>query len=418
MNVRFFVHAALLLMVSGISLADSGRIYGTVNTNDGDSITGAISWDDEEVFWTDHFNGNKAEPTDLSRLSAADQELILDRQPGPQLDFNGTTIELVKWFSGGTLEPQDFYLEFGSISIIEPLGGDKVKVTLRDNSVIQGDGGSNDLGADVMVRSDDGTLHEIDWDDIKTVVFAADSEEAASVGEHLYGKVKTKSGDFQGKVQWDHDERVGSEKLDGDVDDNEVSIEFSNIVSITKVKTKEKNGSQVVTKDGSNRFMDGTNDVDDDNRGIYVDDPRFGRVDVTWEHFISVEFIRDPGQQPLATYADFEQVGRLHGTVVLQDGTSISGHLTYDVDESTSAEMISGRTEAGLRYMIPLRLVSSIIREDEETVRVKMIKGNDLTLHGERDVNHKNNGIIIDVENEGAKYIEWQLVKSISFSHG
>ena len=224
---------------------------------------------------------------------------------------------------------------------------------------------------------------------------------------------KPRAGEFQGIVQWDHDERVGSQELDGDVDDSDVSIEFGNIVSITK----EKDGSRVITKDGTNLYMVGSNDVNDENRGIYVDDPRYGRVDITWELFISVEFLTEP-QQALVSYADFAKVGRLHGTVVLQDGTSTSGSLIYDVDESTSAEMISGRTEAGLRYMIPLRLVSSITRSSEKSARVKLTSGVEITLQGDRDINDQNNGIIVDMENDKPKYIDWKLVKSVSFSDG
>ena len=414
MNHRLnLFHAALLLVISSTGLADDGRIYGTVTTHDDLNITGAIRWNDEEVFWTDHFNGNKADATDLSKLSDDDQEMILDRQPGPQLDFNGTTVELVKWFSSSVLEPQDFYLEFGSISIIEPLGGDEVKVTLRDGSEIMGDGGSNDIGADVVVRGEDGTVQEIDWDDIKTVVFAAGGERAATFGEHLYGRVKTESGEFHGIVQWDHDERVASEQLDGDVNDKDVSIEFGDIASIAK----EENGSRVVTLDGTDLFMVGSNDVNDENRGIYVDDPRFGRVDINWELFISVEFITEV-EHPLPVYADFATVGRLHGTIQLEDGKSVSGKLTYDVDEVTGAEMISGRTDAGLRYFIPLRLVSTITPIDGNSTRVQLKNGGDLILMGERDINQKNNGIIVESGNQEPSYISWNRVKSLRFTEG
>ena len=37
----------------------AGFIYGTVTTEDGRTFTGPIRWEDEEVFWTDHFNGSK-----------------------------------------------------------------------------------------------------------------------------------------------------------------------------------------------------------------------------------------------------------------------------------------------------------------------------------------------------------------------
>jgi hypothetical protein len=60
---RLFLIIIIIFTHGSIALADSGRLYGTVVTTEGKEITGAIRWDDEEVFWTDHFNGKKAEPS-------------------------------------------------------------------------------------------------------------------------------------------------------------------------------------------------------------------------------------------------------------------------------------------------------------------------------------------------------------------
>ena len=42
--------------------------------------------------------------------------------------------------------------------------------------------------------------------------------------------------------------------------------------------------------DGRKLRLRGSNDVDDDNRGILVEDPRYGRVEISWDDFERLEF--------------------------------------------------------------------------------------------------------------------------------
>ncbi len=43
-------------------------------------------------------------------------------------------------------------------------------------------------------------------------------------GEPLYGTVETYDGTYSGYIQWDHDERIATDKLDGDAEDGKMSI--------------------------------------------------------------------------------------------------------------------------------------------------------------------------------------------------
>ena len=57
-------------------------------------------------------------------------------------------------------------------------------------------------------------------------------------------------------------------------------------------------------KDGRRLLLDGSNDVNSSNRGIYVEDERFGRVRVKWDAFDSVASDRLPAAVEIAVWYD------------------------------------------------------------------------------------------------------------------
>jgi hypothetical protein len=284
-----------------------------------------------------------------------------------------------------------------------------VTLKLRDGSEIEADGGSNDMRADIQVRSDDGTSLEFDWDDVERVRFSEPSDKPSPFEQHLYGTVHTKVGDFTGVMQWDQDERFWSERLDGEVDGNEVSIEFTAIRSITRDGDE---GSLVESRDGTTQRVTGTNDVDDSNRGLYIDQVGVGRVDIPWDVFISATF---PDAEPdnLPGYGDYASIAALKGWVESTDGKRLEGSLAYDVDETTSAELISGWDENRIRYYIPIHNIRSV-RPLGDTSEITLRDGRKLTLGKDRDVNSKNNGVIIR-QGDASQYLAWPDVASVHF---
>ncbi|MDJ0656726.1 MAG: hypothetical protein QNJ40_21375 [Xanthomonadales bacterium] len=402
--------AAITVWLAAPAVAqDTGFIYGTVTLEDDTEVTGSLRWDGEEVAWIHHFNGTKAEPADISFLSDRDQDTIIDRQPGPQMNFNGHIVEFIKVFGGGELEPQDFAVEFGALSELELTGGDRLIMTLRDGSRIEADGGSNDIstGTDIEVQVNEGTLRSLDWRDIEKVRFHAPTGPVARFPQHLFGTVDTELGQFTGFVEWDQDERWPSEKLDSEMDGREEEVEFASIRRIQK----DGDGSLVTLTDGVEKFMTGTNDVDSDNRGIVVTIPDMGRVELEWEIFKAVDFL--PLPEGLPAYQDYAGMAEMQGTVATDSGTH-RGKLMFNVDHRLAVESLVGRNK-GIHYTLPFHLIQRIEPQDAGSSRVTMKNGRDFELRAFDDVTEKNDGVVIWTGAKEPVYVPWSEVKSVSF---
>ncbi len=410
MGRKILLGLALAGLLGVAAAEDNGRIYGTVVLRDGGEVTGALRWDDEELLWLHHFNGNKAAAFDLNELAARDRELILANQPGPQIEIDGHLVELARWLGGGELRPQFFGLEFGAIAALEPGRGDQVKITLRDGSVIEADGGSNDIGSpDIQVMVGDGSVQTTDWDDIERIAFSAPATPAPEFPPHLYGRVRTDAGDFEGFVEWDQDERRASERLDGEVDGIDEEIEFGSIRSIAK----EGDGSRVTLTDGEQKLVTGTNDVNSENRGIVVTGPAFGQVEIPWTAFQEVTFFSPPAELP--RYADFAELKVLSGSVTGRDGRRHAGALVFDLDQFHQGECLEGRGN-GVLYRIPLRLIAALEPIDARHTRVELVTGAALVLGVRNDVTEDNGGVVVRNPGREPAYLPWREVKTIEFN--
>jgi hypothetical protein len=102
--------------------------------------------------------------------------------------------------------------------------------------------------------------------------------------------------------------------------------------------------------DGREIELPGTLGLGDGNRGVYVDDPRYGRVLVSWKAFERVDFHPGGGGPG---YDDFPPGRPLRGEVATRDGRRLSGRLVYDLDESETTETLDAPS-LGIDYMIPL----------------------------------------------------------------
>jgi hypothetical protein len=100
-------------------------------------------------------------------------------------------------------------------------------------------------------------------------------------GHPWEGTVVTESGqEYSGGIAWDNDESVSWEMLNGELDGVEFQVEFGHIARIQKTRR----GALVELKDGRVFELDGSNDVNDDNRGITVR-TNDGSHEIEWEEF-------------------------------------------------------------------------------------------------------------------------------------
>ncbi len=454
---------AILVVSSPISTfargEKDGYIYGKIETKSGNSYVGNIRWGTEEAFWDDFFNSTKSDNPNrkfLDRYSKKDAEekllkpLIQKEKEALRLEQeaykkNDKTLidaaekyrkeverqrihaERIQTISkrsknisifGGSIQVNFdgfasnhiFEVRFGDIKKIKVEGSEEAEVTIKNDQVFEVSGGSNDVEGEVTIQ--DATIGEVKvpWKKIETVEFMATPATISPVGTRLYGTVESEAGSFQGFIQWDEEECLTTDKLDGDSDDGRMSIAMGSIRSISR---KSSSSSRVELKDNRQLVLEGTNDVDESNRGIMVEDPRFGRVIVPWDVFEKVTFT-DIGNSGTG-YHEFPIPKALTGVVTDEDGKTYTGRIVYDLDEAYTCEILSGQS-FDVDYHIPFSKIASISPKTSHSSRIELVTGEKITLEGSGDVDSSNNGILIYKDgNSEPEYLYWEEIASIKF---
>ena len=149
------------------------------------------------------------------------------------------------------------------------------------------------------------------------------------------------------------------------------------------------------------------------NRGLYVDDPRYGRVLVSWEALERVDFSTG-GRAP--AYEEFGAGQPLTGTVVTRSGRRITGRLVYDLDESETIETLDAPRE-GVDYTIPFTRIESIAPWGEGGSRgavVSLRGGERVELERAGDLAEANAGMLVFPDGrENAEYVPWGEVERV-----
>lgn len=384
-------------------------IYGTVTDESGKQVTGTIRWGDQEAFLSDIFNGEKIATIGIEHLSNDEKEALEDHQPGPQAKIGGVQITFISLF-GSEIEMPYYSVPFGAIKqLTVDDANDLFVATLHDGTELKSTNNSNDLTDEIFVMTAEGNTIEYDLEDIKSVVFAAAPTTAKTYDDGIYGTVTSEFGTFQGRIMWDKDERMVSEKLDGSENNQEYEIKFADIKRIEK----KDNASWVTLKNGQSHLLTGTNDVDNSNRGIWLDNPQFGRLEINWNQFKEAVF--EDVDVKWMTFNDYQQNSRiLSGTITLEDDSVVQADgIAYDLNHQSSAELLEVDVNKTNR-LIPLGTIKSITKINELSATLAMRDGSQLVAYGNRVVNRDNNGILTQIGDE-YRWIMWQDIKSIEF---
>jgi hypothetical protein len=385
--------------------AHPGFLYGRITTVDGASYEGRLRWGgDQEAFWGDYFNGSKDENLWIAHTPL---ERPKERRPIKIFGF-----EIAHWGSPNDVDRQ-FMARFGEIARIEARG-DEVRVTLKSGTVFALDRFfASDF--DDGVRVWDGRRGVVDLDSlrIRTIELLPTARPGAAP-DPLHGTVRTRQGDFTGFVQWDREEGTALDELDGRTADGELKLRFDTIRSIAR---RSRDSSLVTLRDSREIVLSDTREVGRGNRGIYVDDRRYGRVLISWDAFERVDF--SPGGSGPA-YGDFPPGGPLTGSVTTRAGRRLAGRLVYDLNESETAETLDASSQ-GVDYTIPFGLIASIVPPGREErgarrARVTLHNGEELQLERTGDLGDRNGGMLIFVDGrQRPEYVPWADVEQVDF---
>jgi len=394
---------------------DQAYIYGEITMIDNQKFVGEIRWGDEEAFWDDLFNSTKKKNPfikyiDRDELENSDDD---DDKKGKRtwslnMDFGNIWIDGGRW---GIANSHTFACRFGDISKMTIIGRNEVELEFKDGTTVDLEGGSNDLGNSIKVYDQEIGELKLKWDRIEEIKFMSSPKKLANkFGEPLYGTVETSQGNFEGFIIWYNDECIGTDKLDGDSDNGDVSIAFDKIAEIEA----ERRGASVTLKSGRRLYLTGSNDVNDENRGIVIKTEEFGRVLVKWREFDKITFSEPTKSGP--AFSDFKNARKLSGTVVSTNGEKLSGRLVYDLDEEWNWEMLDGEAD-GFEYTIPFEKIKSISPKNYNYSTVELKSGKTILLGETQDVTDRNDGILIfkdDRDNKPA-YVKWKNIEKVIF---
>ena len=387
---------------------DGGMIYGKVTTFDDEVYIGHLRWGSEETFWTDHFNASKLDTRVFGHLIGQKKDEEGEEEGWLGIDWSLTSIWEDRYGS-----VHEFVCEFGNIFYIEYIESRRILLRLKNGAVIKvGGSGYNDVRASVRMYDNEIGKIKIDGRRIWKVEFTntPDRLEMKS-GNPIYGSVITTQGDsIVGFIQWDHDERLDTEVLDGDSRGDDMSIPFKNISRIEA----RRNSSLVTLNSGREFLLSGTNDVNHENDGIIVTVKGLGRIDIPWAQVEHVNFLHNIGHSgPI--YSEFKKPNGLRGKVTSIEGSEYEGYIVYDMDEVWEFEMLDGYSK-GLNFKIPFANIKSITPKNYNYSWVELKSGQRLLLGDSRDVSDKNDGLIIfEEKNAEPIKIRWSRIDQITF---
>jgi hypothetical protein len=385
-----------------------GFLFGRIATVEGATYEGRLRWGeggDQEAFWGDYFNGAKKENPWAAHVPP-------ERMPKASQPFEIFGVRVAdreRPIDLGRL----FMARFGDIARIEARGRD-VRVTLKSGTAFDLDRfEASDF--DDGVRVWDASRGVVDFDSLRVrTIELLPTPPLHTAPSRLPGTVRTPQGDFTGFVQWDREECVGTDELDGHTAQGELSLRFDTIRSIAR---RPRDGALVTLLDGREIVLSDSREVGNGNRGIYVDDQRYGRVLISWDAFERVDFSAG-GAGP--TYDDFPPGRPLTGSVTTRAGLRHAGRLVYDLDESETTETFDAPFQ-GVDYTIPFGLIASIVpagreERDAQPARVTLHNGEELQLDRRGDLGPGNAGMLIFADlGQRPEYVPWSDVERVDF---
>lgn len=228
------------------------RLYGTLTTRRGDTYTGFVAWDVDEVFGSDILEGESKERTRK--------------------------------------------VKFDKIAAIERYSssGSTVRLKAGEEIVMKGSNDVDESNNGIIISDPAFGQITVDWDQFEKLEFSTAPTQPKydqfDGGKRLNGTVTTEDGDtYTGTIRWDNDEEYSWEILDGEYRDIQFDIELG---LVKKIERSTSRSCEVTVSDGRIFRLRGSNDVDSGNKGIFINTGKGKEILVDWEEFTKVEFTK------------------------------------------------------------------------------------------------------------------------------
>ncbi|KPL19279.1 MAG: hypothetical protein AMJ92_03815 [candidate division Zixibacteria bacterium SM23_81] len=404
----YIVITAVAIPFAGAQTHEAScRIYGQVYTRDDQVFEGQIRWDDHETFWDDILDAAKYGST-----------RDFDESRGVQRRIEILGIK-ISWTETEEVESDNrFGIRMGRLSSIKRRNRNSAVLELKDGTRIRVGSSGTDIGLSnrgIVVIDGNVGRTSIQWSDFEKVVFSPEPSGKVQVPSQeawrLYGTVTTWDGQqFRGFIMWDNDECLSSDFLDGEYGGNDMEIPFSKIKAIER---KSSSSAIVELTSGKQLRLENSNDVNDENRGIVVKIPHYGRLILDWDDFDRAVFEKPP-QVDLQGYNYYDVGEALYGRVWDDQGREYQGLIRWDDDETMTYEFLDGELE-DISVMIEFGDIESIQKRSNSSAKVGLKSGRSLELTGTCDVNDKNRGIFIEEGTGQVIELDWDEFDRVVF---
>jgi len=356
-----------------------------------------MRWGKQEMMWHDVFNSSKIS----NRRDKSHEERATSLWDN--FDWNLSSI----WEDKYRKQSHLFSCFFGDIKAIYPKSSNYLDLELKNGTILNLNGGSDDVGTYVYVYDYELGRVKIKWSKIKKIEFSAGPLETdAELGQPLYGKLKTRrKGTLEGYIKWDLEERITEDILDGN---NSDQVAFKNISAITK----KDHGAIVTLNSGREIFLSGSNDVNSSSRGIGIFVEGVGNIEISWKDFKHLELIENPNVS--LSYDDFEAPIGVKANCYTVDDQELEGLMVFDIDEKWEIEFIDGKDD-NVDYQIPLRYIKRIVPKNKTYSQLYLKNGEVLLLGEGQDVSYKNDGVLLFIDGKDKpELIEWKDIIEIN----
>jgi hypothetical protein len=385
--------------VASDASAHESLLYGRVTTADGTVYQGRLRWGgDQEALWGSYFNAFKSENPWVAHA------------PRQRRSVGIFGLDIARW-EGEMNGERPFVARMGDITRIERSGRDILVELKSGTEFVLNRMGSDELGDGLWVWDESAGRVELREADIRSVEPLA-APRRGDPPLPIHGTVRTPQGEFTGLVAWDRERSLGSDQVGGLTESDE--YRSTRLDAVRSIERRGPGRSLVTLLDGTELLLSGTRDVGRNNRGLYVDDRRYGRVLIPWEAFERVDFDQ-AGSAP--AYDDFPAGSPLRGSVSTHSGRRLVGRLVFDLDETETTETLDAPSE-GVDYTLLFGLIASItLPAGTGSATVTLRSGEDLRLERAGDLSDENGGMLVFTAEGPADpdYVPWADVARIDF---
>jgi hypothetical protein len=386
---------------------NDGWIYGTITARDGETYTGIMRWGTQECFWDDLFNATKDDNPWARYASDFETRHEISQE---RIRIFGMTI--TEFNHGGGYEHM-FVSRFGDIKSID-VGRRGQATILMKNGTEYEVSGSGDVGETIRITDNNLDKIKLNWEEIRKIEFMPAPANLKIEDEYrLKGKVITDEMEFHGYIMWDAEECLSSDVLDGETETGDVELKFGNIRSI---KRQSSQSCVATLKQGKEYELRGTNDVDNSNRGIYVEDERYGKIQVGWDQLREVIYEDNDGTTG-RSYDSYGSAKPLEGTISAWGNKEYKGRIVFDLDEEQTCDILQGKLDE-MEFNIPFGKIVSITPRGRHSSEVELVGGEKLRLEDSQDVSASNYGLLIfkSQDDRDPETVIWEDIEKITLT--